>query len=111
MMNSEIARMKKTQTLKYCEFCDKALLDVSPPTTEQYEQGMITIREGSVCLNELVSAKRGGHAAYFEGTYCNLGCLMSQILKLLKPNAELTLFRSDDGVDAMVSPSNRKGKQ
>ncbi|MHB8844458.1 MAG: hypothetical protein ACYC7L_06870 [Nitrospirota bacterium] len=42
--------MKKTQTFKYCEFCDKALLDVSPPTPEQYEQGMITVREGSVAL-------------------------------------------------------------
>ena len=76
--------MKKTQTLKYCEFCDKALLDVSP-TDEQYEQGMITIKEGVVCLGKLLSAKRGGHVAYFEGTYCNHVCLMSQIVKLLMP--------------------------
>jgi hypothetical protein len=77
--------MKETQTFKYCEFCDKALLDVSPPTDEQYDQGMITVQEGRICLGEELSKKRGGHVAYFDGVFCNHVCLMSHILKQLRP--------------------------
>lgn len=77
--------MKKTQTFKYCEFCDNALLDVNPPTNEQYEQGMITILGGNICFGEALSEKRKSHVGYFDGTYCNHVCLISKILELLRP--------------------------
>jgi len=72
--------VKKPEMYRRCEFCDKKLLDVSPPTREQYAQSMIQIEDGSVLLPRETN---GTNARYFDGVYCGPACLFAHISALV----------------------------
>ena len=73
--------MKIKRIFKYCEYCDKTWEDVSPPTNEEYQGGLIFINEFSTVL---LNVKEGSHSANLEGIYCNFDCLIKHIKKLRK---------------------------
>lgn len=71
--------MKILETYRRCEYCDRQLLDVSPPTREQYAASMIEIRDGSVLLPREI---KGANACRLAGVYCTPACLFAHILAL-----------------------------
>jgi hypothetical protein len=74
--------MKITNKVTYCEHCDKPIILVSPPLEEQYEHGLICIKEGSILLpSEIV--ENCSHSKDISGYYCDLSCLNWHISKIL----------------------------
>jgi len=73
--------MKKTKTFKYCEYCDKAWEDISPPTKEAYKRGLIKIDE-AVMLLAKPKRKKGcssSHSVYIGGIFCDKKCLLEYL--------------------------------
>ena len=77
--------MKKKKTYKYCEFCDEAYLDVSPPSKDQYEQGLIEVKGISVLLPEEISGRKKTCAMNADGVFCDVECLYQYIKNMLQP--------------------------
>ncbi len=59
--------MKTKKTFVYCEYCNKAWEDISPPSNDQYESGVIKIQEYSTLLLPKKIAKKGGHSKDING--------------------------------------------
>jgi len=74
--------MKEEKTFYYCEYCNKAIEKQSPPSTDQYVQGLIQIRDGSILLNNLKKEK--SHAETITGYYCNKDCLHQRLADIRK---------------------------
>lgn len=72
--------MKKSETYRRCEHCNQMLLDVNPPTREQYDSSMIHIENGSLLLPREV---KGSNARSLDGVYCGPECLAAHIRDLL----------------------------
>jgi hypothetical protein len=77
--------MKKPETYRRCEYCDKLILDVSPIAAAQYEAGMAEIR-GTLLLPKAIVARNKkcknettNHAAVLDGMYCSVDCLINRI--------------------------------
>ena len=70
--------MKDRKTFTYCEYCNTAWEDVSPPTKEQYKNGFIKIGDSSAVM---LDTKGIAHAFSLYGIYCNSDCLMKNIEK------------------------------
>lgn len=84
--------MKELKTFCYCEHCNAALEQQSPPANEQYESSMITIRNGDILLpSDLVKRRTTeghaeNHAESLSGVYCGPACLKARIDVLLGIN-------------------------
>ena len=83
--------MKTPKTFTSCEFCDAPHEEVSPPSKEQYESGMINIGDRSSVLLPINAVKRNrqkgiadSHAADLQGLYCDYKCLVGKIKEILK---------------------------
>ena len=77
--------MKKIKRFNYCENCDKAWEDESPPTKEAYKSNLIKLENNSsVLLNTTGST----HSKNLDGIYCNIDCLAELVKKILNPNKE-----------------------
>lgn len=83
--------MKKPETYVRCEQCDALMLKESPAPKEQYAKGRIEIRGGIVLLSPAIvkaNKKKGvadGHAASFDGYYCDRHCLNAKLDSILWP--------------------------
>ena len=93
--------MKPNKTFTYCEFCNASHEEVSPPSKEQYENGMIKIGENSSILLPIAIVKQNrkkriadSHAKDLEGLYCNYKCLIGKIKKILTVNKSKSAARS-----------------
>ena len=81
--------MKKQETYRRCEGCDKMLLDATPPKKEYYEEGQIHIGSGTILLPAKVAKrnkKKGfsiSHADNLDGYYCNLKCFIRRVNEIL----------------------------
>jgi len=79
--------MKKEKTFNFCEYCDKAWENISPPSKEEYKNGLIRIEEGNCQIGAMsilrAKAKRGSHCLSIGGVFCNLNCLIAYIKKNL----------------------------
>ena len=82
--------MKPERTFRFCEWCNKELLAVSPPTDEQYENSMIEIEKGSILIPKATVAKvkkRLGyesHSTGLSGFYCGPACLIAKVNAVLR---------------------------
>lgn len=82
--------MKKQKIFNYCEHCDDPLEEASPPTKEQYEMGLIQIRDGIVLLPKKIAKKNKkkgfgeSHAIIISGYYCGVDCLEQRIKELVQ---------------------------
>ena len=74
--------MKDKKTFRYCEYCDRGWLDVSPPSENEYENGLIEIDGGCVLLPKNIAGNT--HTANIGGIYCGLECLKNHIAKIMK---------------------------
>lgn len=98
----EVTDMKGKKTFKYCEHCNTPIEDVSPPSYEQYEQGVIDITTGRLLLPKEVAEKRTqpgyamSHAESLDGCYCNLMCLHHHLLSVLNPNPRKETREGDE---------------
>ena len=72
--------MKREVTYRPCEFCDRKLLSVSPPTREQYANSMIEIQTGTVLLPRETNHT---NAHSIDGLYCGPRCLFAHISALV----------------------------
>lgn len=86
--------MKSKKTFHYCEYCNRPIEDVSPPSKKQYEQGVVRIGDYSDVLlsKELVKKnhRKGysdSHCKSLEGYYCNYLCLHEHLREILKLKA------------------------
>lgn len=81
--------MKPSQTFRYCEQCNAALEEQSPPTREQYESSMIQIGDGTVLLPIKLVKKRTkkghakSHSESLSGVYCGPKCFKARLDALL----------------------------
>jgi len=72
--------MKEKKIYNCCEYCNKEHKDVSPPTKDQYKQGLICIGEfSSILLDNFKSGK--SHSKSLQGIFCNADCLTKFIIK------------------------------
>jgi hypothetical protein len=76
------------KTFKYCEYCHKAWEDTSPSTEEEYENGLIEIKEGVMLLPKEFRIHKKGYpescAVFFDGVFCNADCLYQFLKNKLK---------------------------
>ena len=84
-----MANMKASQTFRYCEQCNAALEEQSPPTLEQYEASMIHVESGTVLLPLKLVKKRTkkghaeSHSESLSGVYCGPKCFKARLDALL----------------------------
>ena len=72
---------KPIKQMTECEHCDRKIDLESPPLQEYYEQGRIDISEHSTILLGR-SQDALSHAAFIDGYYCDLDCLISHLKEL-----------------------------
>jgi len=83
--------MKNKKQFKYCEYCNEPHEDISPPTKQQYEEGLISLHEmfSTLLLPKKVAKARTtkgysiGNSFDLAGTYCNRKCLNNHIKQVL----------------------------
>lgn len=84
--------MKKEQTFRYCENCNKAWEITSPPSDEAYENGLIDLEKGELGHATMLLPKKSRQikkgystscAVWFDGIYCNAECLYEYLKKIL----------------------------
>ena len=73
--------MKDKKIFVYCEYCNKAYEDISPPSKEQYKQGVIQLGEFSSVLLNVKRNASSSHSKNLEGIYCDIDCLTKHIEK------------------------------
>ena len=81
--------MKRAETYLRCENCDAMILEISPPTKEQYKQGLIELgMRGDICSGGSVLLdvkdkpnKSVAHSADLRGAFCDWRCLLEYILR------------------------------
>lgn len=77
--------MKQAKRFRYCEHCNKAWEDISPPTEEAYESGLITIKPDSSLLLPKKAREGNSCATFIGGIFCNIECLENFIHEKLIP--------------------------
>ncbi len=82
--------MKLTRRVTNCEYCDKQLGFISPPSEAQYEQGLIYIEKGSIVLLSKAIVEwnhkaeiSDDHAENLDGYYCDWHCLVGRIEEIV----------------------------
>jgi hypothetical protein len=81
--------MKPSLTFRYCEHCNAALEEQSPPSRDQYEQSMIQVADGTVLLPLKLVKKRTkkghaeSHSESLNGVYCGPKCFKARLDALL----------------------------